>query len=264
MSKMAVRKKSKSPQRFSFKPVAVDWPKIKLVGAITGILAIVGIIGQMIKASYHLWPIEKVIIQGDFTYMQQSNLVALVNELPEKGMLFVDLNYLQAQAQQIDWIKRVEVQKIWPETLVFHVEEHMPVARFNQRVLTQHGEIINIAKGDFRFEHFPQVAIASEVDKQNYYPMIWREFKTYKKQFELIELELLGVTIDQASNWHMQFVEGINLNLGRKDRKARVTRLVNVYSAIVDKEKIKSIDLRYHNGLAVEWFENQSKENIKG
>ncbi len=256
--KMAVRnKKTKSGQlKFNF-----VWFNRKLFRRILSLFLIVGVVwlGQWgFKQWEQVWPVKRVALQGETLYLGEEDFIHFVEQQSIKGMLAIDLLAMQKDARELDWVKSVEVRKVWPDKLVFVVQEHQPVAVMNDFILTNGGTQIELKgkqKTDF---DLPNI----EIDNvQNFtgdsYVNVWQEFKQIRRQFELLSLDLLTLKIDVVNNWHLSFAQGIELNLGRKNRAERVSRLVDVYRSIEKKHAIKSIDLRYHNGLAVEWFEEK-------
>ncbi|WP_444997576.1 cell division protein FtsQ/DivIB [Aliikangiella sp. IMCC44359] len=265
MSKMAVRKKTKSERKkFSFTPIKVNHSIVRLL-AVTLLLFSFAFVGfQGLKSVKHLWPVKKILLQGDIAYLDQSVIVNFVNQLPNKSMLAIDLEEIQNQTKNIDWVKNIEVRKVWPEQLVFTVEEHQPVARVNKYILTQQGTKIYQQDELEKFEGLPKIEIQHDELNEQSYASVWQEFKQVKRQFELLSLELSSLSIDPVKNWHLQFNDGLILNLGRRDRMARVERLVKIFSTIENKNNIKLIDLRYHNGIAVEWFKDETKERLNG
>ncbi len=212
----------------------------------------------------NIWPVQRVLLEGDTHYLKASDIQDFMQQQKVKGLLSIDLDDLQQAAKSIDWIQSVEIRKVWPEQLVFKVVEHKPVARVDDFILTQKGTKIKQVGNEVLFSQLPEINFYhSETVELEHYQRVWREFKQVKRQFELLSLELQGLYIDPVKNWRMKFMNGLELNLGRKQRTERVDRLVRVFSSIQNKSKIKSIDLRYHNGLAVEW-QNENESQTSG
>jgi len=53
------------------------------------------------------------------------------------------------------------------------------------------------------------------------------------------------------------FKQGMELKLGHTDTEARVDRFVRLYPKLeqADKRRVKRVDMRYANGVAVLWGE---------
>ena len=63
--------------------------------------------------------------------------------------------------------------------------------------------------------------------------------------------------MDGRGAWTVEFTQGVELKLGNKDTEGRVTRFVRLYPRLEqnDVRKVKRIDMRYANGVAVLWGE---------
>lgn len=253
-NQMAVKNKNKAAVDLSLPKASKNTIRIFLLVVVAAV--IIFLMNRSSQLWKDIWPVKHVMLQGDTQYLVEADIIEFINQFPVKGMLSIDLETMQKSAKKIDWIKTVEIRKVWPETLIFNVTEHQPVAKIGDYILTQQGTRI---KKDERIELFaslPKIIMDFEGDVEtNEYINIWRDFKQIKRQFELLSLELANLRVDRVKNWHLEFINGLRMNLGRKNHIQRVDRLVKVYSTIENKQYIRSIDLRYHNGVAVEWTE---------
>ncbi|MGX5202583.1 cell division protein FtsQ/DivIB [Aliikangiella sp. IMCC44632] len=258
-AKMAVRKKRSEKKSLSF-----DFSgRVKQIGRVLvrySLLAlIVGGVYSGQRIWQQVWPVENLVLQGDVQNLNEAKLVELVADLEVKGMLAIDLESLRNQLEELAWVQHVEVKKVWPNSIVVAVREHQPVAIFNNAILTASHTQIEVSEAQAKLFNLPRIEVKKQktIDTETLVK-IWTEFKQIKTSLELISLELVSVEIDLVNNWHLHFSRDLVMNLGRKDREARIARLVEVYRAIENKDAISSIDLRYHNGIAVQWAENNN------
>lgn len=268
-SRMAIRKKTSLNQfKFDFKVHSKGKAFLRkmtvLFFALSGVyLLIVGT-----EVWQQTWPVKKISLQGDLNYLTQKDIVEFMQQQPLEGMLTLDLQELQILAKTIDWVMSVEIRKVWPDELVFYIEEYQPVALFDGYVLTQQGTTIKINDSE-NFALLPSINLSSSSNiGRDKFHLVWQEFKLIKRKLELVGLNLQAAEIDDVNSWKLKIINGLNLNLGRKNRLERVGRLVDVFEKIKNKQQIVNIDLRYHNGLAVEWSGNaglnQQKLKQKG
>ena len=137
--KMAIRKDPEVSRSFEF---AIPSAGKAIMRALSVGLLMVGLVFIIFQADVlwkNIWPVKKVILQGENQYLQAADIVNFVNSQSVKGMLAIDLEQLQKNASKIGWVQSVEVRKVWPDQLVFVVNEHHPVARFGKFVLTAAG-----------------------------------------------------------------------------------------------------------------------------
>lgn len=267
---MAVKKKPKSGSKRW--PVKLPQMKVKKLGGLSRLLIMLsGIFGIVYLSSvgtqvwHTVWPVKQVVLSNQTEYVKQQDLVKFIQQQSIKGMLAIDLQKLQEEAKKINWVKSVEVRKVWPDKLIFSIEESIPLVRFNDFVLTQQGHFIKPEKKDLKLDFLARVKYVDDSKNMSEHEatFIWKEFKTMKRKLEVVKLELENLNIDQSKNWHLMLANGVELNLGRQQRLERVERLIEVYSLIENKQQISKIDLRYHNGLAVKWQQQQTTQ-LKG
>jgi len=256
--KMAVKKSNKQ-RSFNFELPRAGKAVIRSsLGLIAiGALVLIGIQGHAFYQS--MWPVKKISIQNEVQYIDKSELSALVSEQIEEGMWAIDLESLQKELKDVSWVKNIEIRKVWPDQLILIVEEHQPVVKFGSEILTNSGTKISIVKEQDWMKTLPVVEI-NKVNQRTAEELksIWSEYRLIKRQFELVELNLELLKIDEINNWNLYFEDGLTINLGRKHHKSRVERLVSVFDEIESKKLINQIDLRYDNGFAVEL-----KEEVK-
>lgn len=263
--KMAVKKKQPQQRNFEFSMPRAPKALLRISSVIVLMLGI-GYVGWLGLSSWqNVWPVKQVLLQGETIYLQDKDIADFVRQQPQQGMLAIELEEMQRAASQLDWVDKVEIRKVWPEQLIFNVVEHRPAVRIGDKVLTEKGTLIAQGSQQELFIDLPQLLFEEEAKLSKStiesYQKIWQEFKQIKNEFESLSLNLVSLRIDKVNNWKLTFASELEMNLGRKDRMQRVERLSKVYSAINDKPLLKSIDLRYHNGLAVEW---NKPEKIKG
>ncbi len=264
-NKMAVRKSRKTNQRsWDFSLPSMNNERLKWLILITFSCGLIYLISVGSETWQRLWPVEKLVLQGDTKFVKHQDLIEFMQQHSTKGMLALDLQQLQKEAKANHWIKELEIRKVWPGQLSFLVQEHIPVAIFDNVALTLQGTEVEIIDEHDALSQLPIINHVNyssvSIDKKMF---IWNDFKKMKRQFELLDLVLENLTIDEINNWHLKFSQGLELNLGRINRLERIERLVNIFSEIENNQQIKKIDLRYHNGLAVEWLKT-TELKLKG
>ena len=150
----------------------------------------------------------------------------------------------------------------WPSTLKVEVVEEVPIARLGkQGFLNRLGDQLEIA------------------DNSNLgsLPVLRAEFGSTQdmiQQYQLLaelliptSLKLTELQRDSVGAWQAATDPGIRLILGRDEIAEKIRRLVIVWQSglSLQSDNIKTIDLRYPNGLAVSWKESalaDSKDQV--
>lgn len=268
-SKMAVKNKVKNSVKldsaysnfsrfFNFRIIT----KVMSVLIVFASVSYMGLYG--INQWSKIWPVKKVILKGDNFFLNQQDIVELVKQNSVNGMLTIDINYLQWLVKNNEWVNSVNVRKLWPDTLVFNIQEHQPVVRFNEFVLTQQGTRIELTDGLSEIKHLDKIELVgiNQLTKGDDF-LIWKEFELMKQEFNLIGLTLVQLNVDSIRSWSLLFKNKMQVIIGKKERRKKLKQLNDVYAFIENRHKIKKIDLRYHNGFSVEWIKND-KLQLKG
>jgi cell division protein FtsQ len=195
-------------------------------------------------------PIAKVSIEGKFKYIEQKQFIELVNGQISGGFITIDLKALQNVLHQHPWVAEVSIQRQWPANLQINVVEEVPIARWSDdSFLNRAGDKLTI-KDNSHLSNLPlmsaQFGSSSEVMKQ------------YQRLADLLlptGLKLAKLELDALGAWQVETSNGIQLILGRNHVGEKIRRLVMVWRSDLHQQsaKIKTIDLRYPNGLAVAW-----------
>ena len=195
-------------------------------------------------------PLTQVMVGGDFNYMQRQDLAQLVSAEIDGGFLTVNLNHLRQVLQDHSWVDHVSIRRQWPSTLRVEVIEEVPIARWGEEgFLNRLGVELTIADNS----------------TLNSLPVLRADYGTsaemmqhYQLLTELLlptGLKLIEMQRDHMGAWRVETDEGIELVLGREQIGEKIKRLALVWESGLSQQvkEIKTIDLRYPNGLAVAW-----------
>jgi cell division protein FtsQ len=146
------------------------------------------------------------------------------------------------------------VRRQWPSGLVVSVEEHKALGTWGDD-----GQLISV-KGDV---FTANLAEAEEERLLKFYgpegseKEVVMRYEEWRRTFATINLEPVLVELSDRYAWRIRLNNGVTVLFGReqKDRTIRVRteHLLAVYPRLAAqlKNRIKGIDLRYPNGLAL-------------
>lgn len=201
-----------------------------------------------------LWldrPIERVSIRGDLEYVSadylREKLAPLVRDL---SWLSVDLDELREQARSIDWLSEVSVSRHWPNALTFELFEQQPVARWNDDLL------LNTRGKPFRrgevtvSEDLPDLA-----GPEGSGPEVLALLDRLRPRLAKLGLEVTQLRLEDRGAWRFQVNDSVWVMLGRNQREPRLARFMAAWKRELGSHasRIRYIDLRYPNGVAVAW-----------
>ena len=187
------------------------------------LLACIWWVGQ--RSTFDLLAIEVGPVNGrTLDHVDQRMMDAQgVNRL-EGNFFTVGLDRVREHFEQVPWVRRAEVRRIWPNRLFVALEEHQVLARWKDdsgRFVNTHGELFSVNP-------------AEVANHQN----------------------LLLLSGPDGSQWTARLDSGITLKMGRDEGLPvadRVARWVTAHPLIQARlnGRAEVIDLRYPNGFAV-------------
>ena len=101
--------------------------------------------------------IDRVVINGEFNYLSERDVIDLIDENVQTGFLTLDLPELNRKIVEQDWIRSSSIRRSWPATLIVNIEEEIPVARWGeQQLLNNVGDYIAVINKD-SVSHLPVI-----------------------------------------------------------------------------------------------------------
>jgi cell division protein FtsQ len=195
-------------------------------------------------------PLTNVMSGGNFTFLETAELSELVVKEIDGGFLSIDLSRLSDVLREHPWVDEVSVRREWPSILKVEVIEEVPIARWGEKgFLNRLGEELLIENNS----HLGALPVlradfgSSRDMMENYQLMAELLIPTGLKIAEL-KRDSLGV-------WFIDTATGVRLVIGRDQVSEKIRRFTTVWAAGLSQQlkHIKTIDLRYPNGLAVAW-----------
>ena len=263
---MAVKnRQSKANKKRELKLPTNTTRVVKVVGVVSIIVVSFLLLVSFPKVLNGVFSIEKVVFIGENERLNQSELIEKLKLKERAGMLLIDLQELRLEFLNDSWIKRAQIRKQWPNTLVVTLTENKPVAMIDKSYLMADGEIIDGSSSEepdrslLKIEH-------KEVTKKTKNEMmrLSEKLRTIQQTLQANSFKLQRVIIDETGSWSFETGQGLLVKMGRKKQLERVERFLQVYVAIGNKDRISSVDLRYGNGLAVELLPLVDDAEIKG
>ena len=155
-----------------------------------------------------------------------TEVINIVSGLKETSLSNIDLHEISAQINNIDWIKKSELRKIYPSTLVVKVYEHNPIAIWfnngNKFLVDDESEIIK----ELNPNNFKNLKVIAGPNALEDIPEIISMIRNYP-EFEKKIKSLLRVG---DRRWTVRLHNGITIHLPEK----------NVANAIEEIEQLDS------------------------
>ena len=209
------------------------------------------------------WPVRQVLVEGRADAvrvpLQAVDLPGLQQQVSgflEAGLWSLDQAGLTETLERLPWIAKVWMVRDWPDTLLIQVEEYRPQARWQalsapsetaQQValLDAQGRIFQVPATQM----LPALPVLSGPDGSQ--ADIFADYQQSRQILRQAGLEILSLARDARQAWTIELSNGIKLALGRQAAAARLQRFVAFYQQPRTNTRIKHVDLRYTQGMAV-------------
>ena len=195
-------------------------------------------------------PLSKIMVGGNFNHLEEQELAELVNIEIDGGFLSMNLNQLRQELQSHPWIHQVSVRREWPSTLKVEVIEEVPIARWGKKgFLNRLGDQLSLPENS-NLNSLPvlEAHFGSSQDMIAQYLLL-------AELLAPTDLRLTELQRDAVGAWQIETASGVRIVLGRDQIIEKIRRLIVVWASGLDVQlnNIATIDLRYPNGLAVSW-----------
>ncbi len=155
---------------------------------------------------------------------------------------------LKAAAEELSWVGRVSLRRVWPDRLQVRVEEHRPLARWNADALvTAEGIVFHPGTGTI-----PAGLPVLEGDDTRA-PEVVRRYQQWRDDLMLVGHLIQVLSVDPRGDWRLELVMGTELRLGTGDIEERLARFIASAPQLEAAGQPLEVDLRYSNGFAVKW-----------
>lgn len=202
--------------------------------------------------------IEHVDVVGVSAPAQQA-LIQHIKADTASGYFTTDLEQIRDNALSLSWVDRVVVSRAWPNAIVLRVTPRHAVARWGTgRYLSDDGVVFKPVQ---RFDHQNLPLLHGPHSQSR---MMMTKYRDINQMFRPMDMRLKELYLTERMTWFMQFDNGIRLIVDQDQTMGKLQRLSEIAKTDLGLvwDNIAGIDLRYRNGLAVQW-KNAQPVNIE-
>lgn len=199
-------------------------------------------------------------------YVSPAGVRASISGRMTGNFFTVDLDQAREMFESVPWVRRATVRRIWPNTLRVVIEEHQPLALWNEnQMINTWGEAFTANLGELEDDsNLPQLAGPEGTES-----LVVQRYAELARWFAPLQVNVSSLDLSARYAWQAQLSDGVRLDLGRDPGaeapdphglpgalpfSARIQRFVQAWPALarqLDGRTVQHADLRYPNGFAL-------------
>jgi len=206
-----------------------------------------------------LFPLKEVVVRGDLKNAARADIEFALDGIG--GNFFAaDLAVVRARLEQVSWVRRVDLRRVWPDRIEVTLEEHVAFARWGDTGLVNtFGEAFAGAVDGPGAAKLPLFAGPPGTEGE-----VTRRYRRFAALLAPLGEAPASVVLTPRYAWRLYLAGGLELELGRDGAEPVEQRLARFVAAYPDSlgrlaqhaaasgaEPPRHVDLRYPNGFAL-------------
>lgn len=203
---------------------------------------------------------------AELRYVTASSINEAIKGKLRGNFFFIDLDEARKVIETAPWVRHARVQRVWPNALAVYVEEHRPLALWNENeMINTWGEAFAAYAGDLPDDVvLPQLKGPEDSER-----LVVQRYAELARWFAPLQLRVDELSLSPRYAWEVTLSDGMKLTLGRDPAAdiadphgrsgalpfaARIERFVQAWPKLASALNGRSIahaDLRYPNGFAI-------------
>lgn len=203
------------------------------------------------------FPIRSVVVEGVYQFADKDVMRDRVMTQASRGFFNLDIENIQRNVEQLPWVKNAYVRRVWPGSIIVHVEEHKPIARWGDKSLVTAG---------FKLFSPPQLSGSSEPELQELVgglPVLYSPERRHvpllkllnetRSMLDSVEAPLEGMVEDERRSITLHLKNDVKVVIGHREVNERIKRFSEIFRPYVAPvyDDIAKVDMRYTNGFAM-------------
>jgi cell division protein FtsQ len=218
-------------------------------GLIALAIVMLGFAGTQVLLNSPLFPLREVTVLGQLTHTTRDELEGATRGRVAGNFFAVDLGAIRNGLEQISWVRRADVRRVWPDRIEVKLEEHVALARWGDAGLVNtFGE---------RFAGQTEATLPIFAGPAYTEGEVTRRYRLYAELLGPLGSALERVILTPRFAWQLRLANGLSIELGRDlandAAEARLVRFIAAYPQTLGRiaRRHEYVDLRYPNGFSL-------------
>lgn len=206
-------------------------------------------LGYLFLADAERFPINTVKIAASYQHISHKELESILADYLHESFFALSVSKLQGAFNEMDWVDKAFVERVWPDALKITLIEKKPVAVFGRSFITSDARLFH---QDRVQNHMSLPFLKGPREQAAKILQVYQQLNGIASNYGL-SLAKLQLRDNQA--WELTLASGSEILLGKQDIEQKLTRFCKAYSTLMA-EKTEApvrVDLRYPRAMAIQW-----------
>ena len=211
------------------------------------------------------WSIRSVRVEGALQHVSATSLRSQALPRVQGNWFTVSLGAVQQAFEQVPWVRKAVVQRVWPLSLLVRLQEQQPVALWLDAsgnavsLVNAQGESFEANLGEVQDLGLPRFFGPPASQQQ-----VTAMYRDLQQRFAPLRWRIASLGLGAQGDWQVQVAQGPSIDLGNDDDPQafadRLQRFVRLDPGVAAHygRAVVSADLRYANGFAVKLAKDDS------
>ena len=233
------------------------WDDVKRINALTtGVVAVAvalllwGGLAWLVRQP--AFAFREVAVRGPLERASAAHVEAVIRGELSGTFFTMRLDRGRTALARVPWVRKVALRRQWPRGLEVEIEEHAPLARWNDAAL------VNTAGEVFVAAYDGELPLFSGPDGRS--PEIAGRYREWTDALAPLGLAIRQLDLSPRGGWRVTASGAgspLTIEIGRDEPTARLARFVGAYGRTIallarNGTRIEHVDLRYRNGFAAQ------------
>lgn len=217
-------------------------------------VGIYGLYGVMTDAK-----VAELKVLGTRSDAENRQVLRHVSPMMTDNYFTSDLEKIRDQTLSLSWVDRVVVSRAWPNSIRVRVMPRHAIARWGTgRLLSDSGDIFTEVAPRAN-QQLPLLHGPTTQSK-----MMMRRYNEINQLFLPVNIRLKELYLTERMTWFMQFDSGLRIIVDQDQMMSKLQRFSHLAQSDLKPvwTKISSVDLRYRNGLALQWVNSAAPKIV--
>ena len=205
--------------------------------------------------------VAELDVVGTRSDAERQQVMQYVSPTVTENYFTSDLETIRDRALEVSWVDRVVVSRAWPNAIRVRVMPRHAIARWGTgRLLSDSGDVF-VEVAPIKNQNLPLLHGPVSHSK-----MMMRRYNEINQLFLPVGIRLKELYLTERMTWFMQFDSGLRIIVDQDQTMSKLQRLSHLAHTDLKPvwSNISAIDLRYRNGLAIQWKNATAPKIVNG